>query len=272
MRSRLTCAALLLAACGSAAPPERRAVAAEPGTAFAPREGETFRFRREVLRTRQGERNETVLAGTWTASRATPEGWRLELAIDTARYAQGGEPIHELATGPIAVTQRVDDHAVAIDPLALPEGPRRALGSEITRALTLAPIGTAGLALPSSIAPGDRLETFATLGVPLDAPIAPRIPVRCVASGGGGDAPVELSCSGSLDRDVELVPELAARGMRAFVRGSLSIRAVLDRETGVALQCEHHIRHDVVERLGRYEEHESADVTVRTRLEPLPGG
>lgn len=270
MRSTLTCAALLLAACGSGAPPGVADREAEPAGAFAPREGETLRFRREVLRTRRSQRSETVIAGTWHAARAEI-GWELELAIESARYAQRGEAIdeHPPDAPPITITQHVDARAVAIDPLAIPDGARQALGSEITRALALAPIGTTGLALPRSIAPGDRLETFASLGVPLDAPIAPRIPMRCVARASDVEARVELACSGSLDRDVELSPELAARGMRAFVRGSLSIRAVLDRETGVALRCEHHIRQDVVEQLGTYEEHESADVTVRTRLEPL---
>ncbi len=269
----LTLAAACASGCGGgAASQSGGASGAHPGVetapelTFRPDTRASYGFRREMVRTRRGERNVTTLEGELRASEADG-GWQLALSVARARHTQSDYPIQdfpaETGAPPISIVARVDARGARLGE-SVSDDLRLALGSEIVQALVLAPIGTSGLALP----PRDGL-TSAMLGLPPDSVIPSEVAVRCVAQTVDGvSAWTRLRCEAPLDRELEASPEARAQGIRSFLRGSVVIEASVERASGLARRSEVHLAFDVISTLGAYEEHDAVELVLRTEVDP----
>jgi len=221
----------------------------------------TYAFTRQLLRTRRDERNVSELAGEL---RVVAPGQH-QLTITRARQLQADDGIRAIDPGSGGVTgsvgQRVGVAGTRAEPLD--SDAVFALGTELSQALTLLPIGGTGLVLPIENDGAAMIQ----VGWSRESGLPQEFQVRCTRAE-VPDVPTQqrVRCEGPLDRALEVSEEARAQGVSADLRGTIALDATLDRDTGMGRHVELHIVMDVIERMGPYEEHEAAEVVLRSEL------
>jgi hypothetical protein len=222
-----------------------------------------YSFSREVMRTRRDERNRSELRGELRLAGGGADA-QLLITLVQARYTQGDTVVREIdpAAGatPLRFAQALapDGGASAID-----ADTALTLGSELTQALELFPIGSTGL----SRIPDHEGDVELVVGWPRTSGLPRSVAVHCVTTRTMSARAVR--CEGTLDRDLEVSSEARSQGITAAMRGRVSLEALLDANSSLARGCRHHLELDVIERLGPYEEHEAAVVDIVTELVPI---
>ncbi len=226
----------------------------------SPGAARTYTFEREQLRLRRSERNASRLAGTITIPVPDGPGSRA-VTLERARYAQGDFVVREIdpAAGdrPLSFTQVLDASGAA----PLSSDTRSVLGDELAQAMELIPVGSCGVT-DLEHDPRMILGFAENSGLPRD------YPAQCTRAAAARVGVVMLHCEASLDRELEVSSEARAQGVTASLRGRLTLDGELDVATGLCLVASHHLSLDVINRLGAYEEHDAAELDLRTRLEP----
>lgn len=219
-----------------------------------------YGFEREQLRLRRSERNASTLAGTITIPIPDGPGSRA-VTLERARYTQGDFVVREIdpAAGdqPLSFTQVLDASGAA----PLSTDTRSVLGDELAQAMELIPVGSCGVT-------GLEHDPQMFLGFAENSGLPRAYSARCTRAAAARVGVVMLHCEASLDRELEVSSEARARGMTASLRGRLTLDGELDVATGLCLVASHHLSLDVINRLGAYEEHDAAELDLRTSLEP----
>ncbi len=253
-------ASLCLLGCGGGA-----ALGATSGTveaALRPAPELTYAFVRRVVRTRRSERNVSEVSGEL---RVEARG-RHRLTILRARQLQADHVLREIDPSAGGVAVSAEQRLAGPRAELLDADVAFALGTELSQALTLLPVGGTGLALPIE---NDGAATL-SIGWPPDSGLPPSVSVRCTsASEPEAPASRRVRCEGPLDRSLEVSDEARADGVSAELRGTVAHDATLDPETGIGRRVELRIVMDVVERMGPYEEHEAAELVLTSELDPL---
>lgn len=183
------------------------------------------------------------------------------LRVIASRYTQGEVVVRALdpALGgePVSLTQRLDAHGGS---LSLGGDATLLLGSEITQALELVPIGGCGVSDPTAE------RTTLVLGFTADSGVPREFDARCTRDPMDEPHRARLRCEATLDRPLEVANEARSQGITAVLEGRASLEATLDLETGLCPSATHHLEMTIVERMGSYEERESAIVELRTVL------
>lgn len=229
-------------------------------TGASRRDERAYGFEREQLRLRRSERNASTLAGTITIPIPEGPGSRA-VTLERARYTQGDFVVREIdpAAGdqPLSFTQVLDASGAA--PLSTET--RSVLGDELAQAMELIPVGSCGVM-------GLERDPQMILGFVENSGLPRAYSARCTRAAAARVGVVMLHCEASLDRELEVSSEARARGMTASLRGRLTLDGELDVATGLCLVASHHLSLDVINRLGAYEEHDAAELDLRTTLEP----
>ena len=224
------------------------------------REERVYTFEREQLRLRRSERNASTLSGAITIPVPDGPGSRA-VTLERARYAQGDFVVREIepAAGdqPLSFTQVVDASGAA----PLEAATRSLLGDELAQALELVPMGSCGVAHLDD-------SSQLILGFPDDSGLPRAYAAECTRAATAHTGVVALHCEGSLDRDLEVSSEARAQGVTASLRGRVVLDGELEVATGLCLTAVHHLSLDVISRLGAYEEHDAAELQIRTTLAP----
>ncbi len=222
----------------------------------------TYAFERQFVRLRRTERNETRVRGTVRLGVPDAAGPHA-LRVTSARYTQGDVVVRELdpALGgeAVALVQEMDEHGGAA---SLGPDAEMLLGSEITQVLELVPIGTCGLASVQAD------ETTIVLGFEAGQGVPREFPARCTRTAMAGAGRTALACEASLDRPLEVSNEARSQGITASLEGRVRVDATLEVATGLCTTAVHHLEMTVVERMGAYEERETAILDVNTELTP----
>jgi len=193
------------------------------------------------------------------------EPGRHRLTIARARQLQADHVLREIDASAGGVEVVVEQRVAGPRAEPLEADAAFALGSELSQALTLLPIGGTGLVLPIA---NDGTATL-SIGWPPESGLPQSVSVRCTTAA-VPDAPASqrVRCEGPLDRALEVSAEARADGVSAELRGTIALEATLDRETAVARRVELHIAMDVLQRMGPYEEHDAAEVVLTSAIEP----
>jgi hypothetical protein len=252
-------------ACGAAGPSVAHsgvsnAAVGSAGADTSRRDERAYTFEREQLRLRRSERNASTLSGTITIPVPDGPGSRA-VTLERARYAQGDHVVREIdpAAGdrPLSLTQVLDASGAA----RLEAATRSLLGDELAQALELVPMGSCGVA---HLDDGPQL----ILGFPDDSGLPRAYAGECTRAATARTGVVALHCEASLDRDLEVSSEARAQGVTASLRGRVTLDGELEVATGLCLTAVHHLSLDVISRLGAYEEHDAAELDLRTSLAP----
>jgi hypothetical protein len=244
---------------GTGQPAEGNAAAGHAGEGHV-RAERAYTFERGQLRLRRSERNASAMAGTITIPIPDGPGSRA-VTLERARYTQGDYVVREIdpAAGdqPLSFTQVLDESGAA--PLSTET--RSLLGDELAQAMELIPVGSCGVM-------GLEHDPRMILGFAENSGLPRAYSARCTRAAAARVGVVMLHCEASLDRELEVSSEARAQGVTASMRGRLTLDGELDVATGLCLVASHHLSLDVINRLGAYEEHDAAELDLRTTLEP----